>query len=191
MDALGLILYVVIILVSISIHEYSHAKAADILGDPTPRLSGRLTLNPLAHLDPFGFLMLLIIKIGWAKPVPINPYNFKNPNTGMMITGLAGPLSNFFTAWVLAIILRNIPAPHYVLYDAFTAAIWINLALMIFNLLPIPPLDGSRIFTQFLPYETQVFLERYSFVLLIAILIFPPTQQLLLGLISLVYRLII
>jgi Zn-dependent protease len=191
MDALALILYVVIILVSISIHEFAHAKAADVLGDPTPRLSGRLTLNPLAHLDPIGFLMLIFIRIGWAKPVPINPYNFKNPNTGMMITGLAGPLSNFFTAWVLAIVLRNIPSLHYVLYDAFSAAIWINLALMIFNLLPIPPLDGSRIFTQFLPYETQVFLERYSFVLLIAILIFPPTQQLLLTLISLVYRLLV
>lgn len=191
MDALALILYVLIILVSVSIHEYSHAKAADILGDPTPRLSGRLTLNPLAHLDPIGFLALLIIRIGWAKPVPINPYNFKNPNTGMMITGLAGPLSNFFIAWLLAIILRNVPGMNYILFDAFSAAIWINLALMIFNLLPIPPLDGSRIFTQYLPHETQVFLERYSFILLIAILIFPPTQQLLLGLISLVYRILL
>lgn len=191
MEALALMLYVIIILISISIHEFAHAKAADVLGDPTPRLSGRLTLNPLAHLDPIGFLMLLIIRIGWAKPVPINPYNFKNPNTGMMITGLAGPLSNFITAWVLAIVLRNIPAPHYVIYDALQAAIWINLALMIFNLLPIPPLDGSRIYTQFLPSETQIFLERNGFWLLIFVLIFPPTQRLLMLLISFVYRLII
>ena len=190
MDALALILYVIIILISISIHEFAHAKAADVLGDPTPRLSGRLTLNPLAHLDPIGFLMLLIIRIGWAKPVPINPYNFKNPNTGMMIVGLAGPLANFIIAWILAIFLRNVPAPHYLWYDALTAAIWINLALMVFNLLPIPPLDGSRIFTQYLPNDTQVFLERYGFFLLIFILIFPPTQQLLLALISLIYRFI-
>jgi len=190
MDALALILYVIIILISISIHEFAHAQAADVLGDPTPRLSGRLTLNPLAHLDPIGFLMLLIIRIGWAKPVPINPYNFKNPNTGMMIVGLAGPLANFLIAWVLAIFLRTVPAPHYLWYDALTAAIWINLALMVFNLLPIPPLDGSRIFTQYLPNDTQVFLERYGFFLLIVILIFPPTQQLLLALISLIYRFI-
>jgi Zn-dependent protease len=190
MEALALILYVIIILISISIHEFAHAKAADVLGDPTPRLSGRLTLNPLAHLDPIGFLMLLIIRIGWAKPVPINPYNFKNPNTGMMIVGLAGPFSNFIIAWVLAIFLRNIPAPHYLLYDALTAAIWINLALMVFNLLPIPPLDGSRIFTQYLPIETQMYLERYGFIILVMILLFPPTQQLLSLLIGLLYRLI-
>jgi Zn-dependent protease len=190
MEALALILYVIIILISISIHEFAHAKAADVLGDPTPRLSGRLTLNPLAHLDPIGFLMLLIIRIGWAKPVPINPYNFKNPNTGMMIVGLAGPFSNFIIAWVLAIFLRNIPAPHYLWYDALTAAIWINLALMVFNLLPIPPLDGSRIFTQYLPVETQMYLERYGFIILVFILLFPPTQQLLMLLIGLLYRLI-
>jgi Zn-dependent protease len=190
MEALALILYVIIILISISINEFAHAKAADVLGDPTPRLSGRLTLNPLAHLDPIGFLMLLIIRIGWAKPVPINPYNFKNPNTGMMIVGLAGPFSNFIIAWVLAIFLRNIPAPHYLWYDALTAAIWINLALMVFNLLPIPPLDGSRIFTQYLPVETQMYLERYGFIILVFILLFPPTQQLLMLLIGLLYRLI-
>lgn len=191
MEALALILYVCIILVSISIHEFAHAKTADILGDPTPRLSGRLTLNPLSHLDPIGFIMLLLIRIGWAKPVPINPYNFKNPNYGMMITGLAGPLSNFVTAWVLAVILRNIPTPHYVVYEALQAAIWINLALMIFNLLPIPPLDGSRIFTQYMPVMWQYNLEHYGFWILILIIIFPPTQRLLMLLISLVYRLIV
>ncbi|MFA4966716.1 MAG: site-2 protease family protein [Candidatus Margulisiibacteriota bacterium] len=184
------ILLAVIILLSISIHEFSHAKAADILGDPTPRQAGRLTLNPIAHIDPLGLLAFLIIRIGWAKPVPINPYNFKNPNRGMMLTGLAGPASNLFLAWILAIILKNVPIRTDIWLMALQTGIFINLALMIFNLLPIPPLDGSRIYTQYLPYEWQINLERYGFFILIGILIFPPTQELLFLIINSIYRLL-
>ncbi len=190
MTLLALIIFVGIILVSLSIHEYAHAKAADVMGDPTPRMAGRLTINPLAHLDPIGFLMLLIVRIGWAKPVPINPYNFKNPEKGMMITGLAGPISNFLLAWVLAILLKTIPLNNYLWVEVMQSAIYINLALMIFNLLPIPPLDGSRIFTQYMPVEWQMNLERYGFMILIGILIFPPTQEILSTIIGFVYTLL-
>lgn len=190
MTILALLIFTGIILISISIHEYAHAKTADILGDPTPRLAGRLTINPMAHLDPFGFLMLLIVKIGWAKPVPINAYNFKNPERGMLMTGLAGPISNFLLAWVLAIVFKYVPIHDYLWMQVMSSAIYINLALMIFNLLPIPPLDGSRIFTQYMPVEWQMNLERYGFFILIGILIFPTTQELLSAIIGFVYSLL-
>lgn len=191
MEILFFLLFILVILGSISVHEYFHAKAADILGDPTPRLAGRLTVNPIAHIDPIGLLMLVLIRIGWAKPVPINPYNFKNPNQGMMIVGLAGPVANFLLAWILAVILRTAPGLNSFWAYLLSNAIFVNLALMVFNLLPIPPLDGSRIFTQFLPYEWQYNLERYGFLILVLILIFPPTQALLFMLIRFFYNLIV
>jgi Zn-dependent protease len=191
MDIILFIIFILVILASLSVHEYAHAKAADLLGDPTPRQAGRLTLNPIAHIDPFGLLALIIMRIGWAKPVPINPYNFKNPDQGMMVVGLAGPVSNFLIAWVLSAILRTVPFIPSFWLSILTNAIFINLALMIFNLLPIPPLDGSRIFTQFLPLEWQYNLERYGFFILIAIIIFPPTQELLFQIIYFVYNLLV
>ncbi|HTY13356.1 MAG TPA: site-2 protease family protein [Candidatus Omnitrophota bacterium] len=184
-----LLILLPIVLISITIHEFSHAKAADILGDPTPRLAGRLTLNPLAHIDPIGFLAFLIFRIGWAKPVPINPYNFRNPSQGMMLTGLAGPASNFFVAWILAIVLKTVPVNNDIYVMVMQSAIFLNLALMLFNLLPVPPLDGSRIYTQYLPYDLQVNLERYGFFILLAIILFPPSQELLFFLINSIYRL--
>jgi len=171
MELLWYVIFAVIILICISVHEYAHAKVADILGDPTPRLAGRLTLNPINHIDPIGFLMLLIVRIGWAKPVPINPYNFKNPQRGMAITGAAGPVSNFILAWILAIILKTLPMT-YLWYSIMQYAIYINLALMVFNLLPIPPLDGSRIFAPFIPERIYMNLERYSLFIMLGILFF-------------------
>ncbi|KAF0133833.1 MAG: peptidase M50 [Candidatus Saganbacteria bacterium] len=185
------IILIAVVLFSISMHEYAHAKVADVLGDPTPRLAGRLTLNPLAHLDPIGFLMLVLIKIGWAKPVPINPYNFKNPSQGMMLVGLGGPVSNFILAWILAIIFKTVPINNYLWATVLQSAIFINLALMVFNLLPIPPLDGSRIYTQYLPVEWQYNLEKYGFFILIGIIMFPPTQEILFFVINFFYRLLL
>ncbi|OGC05216.1 hypothetical protein A2276_04685 [candidate division WOR-1 bacterium RIFOXYA12_FULL_43_27] len=173
------IIFLPILLISITIHEFAHAKAADILGDPTARYAGRLTLNPISHIDPLGFLALILFRIGWAKPVPINPYNFRNPERGMMIVGIAGPAANFMLAWFLAVILRNVPLNNLFWINLLQSTIWLNLALMIFNLLPVPPLDGSRIYTRFLPLNWQITLERYGFFILIGILIFPPTQELL------------
>jgi len=153
------------LLVAVTIHEFCHALAADKLGDPTPRAYGRLTLNPLAHLDPLGTLMLFIAHFGWGKPVPIDPYNFRHPRRDEIIVSLAGPLSNF----LLAFIFSRIPGTlTYILT-------YTNLYLGIFNLFPIPPLDGSKVLLNILPLDTAIKIEsafqQYGYVL-IALLIF-------------------
>ncbi|MFA6170337.1 MAG: site-2 protease family protein [Candidatus Margulisiibacteriota bacterium] len=181
-----------ILLVTITIHEFAHAFVADKLGDPTPRLAGRLTLNPISHLDPIGFLMLLLVRFGWAKPVPINPYNFRNPKQGSLFVSLAGPLSNFFVAWVVAVIFKNVPLPNSYLVDLVSYTIWINLSLGVFNLIPVPPLDGSHILEYFLPphqYEVMVRLQQYSFLILIGIILFA--MPILMTIIEFLYRLLV
>ncbi|HWS49026.1 MAG TPA: site-2 protease family protein [Candidatus Methanoperedens sp.] len=158
------IIVLISLLIAITIHEFFHALAADKLGDPTPRAYGRLTLNPLAHLDLLGTLMMFIAHFGWGKPVPIDPYNFRHPRRDEIIVSLAGPLSNF----LLAIIFSRFPGSlAYILT-------YTNLYLGIFNLFPIPPLDGSKILLNLLPQETSINIEhafeRYGFIL-IALLI--------------------
>jgi len=182
-----------ILLVVITVHEFSHALVADRLGDPTPRLAGRLTLNPIAHIDPIGLLMLVIVRFGWAKPVPINPYNFKNPRNGALMVSLAGPISNFLFAWIVAVLYRTLPLDYSgLLSQIFSYSIFINLALGVFNLVPIPPLDGSHVLEFFLPphrYEIMQQLERYGFMLLIAIIFFG--QPILFAVIEFLYRLLV
>lgn len=188
-----IIITIPILLVSITIHEFSHAKVADMLGDPTPRLAGRLTLNPIAHMDPLGFLMLIIVRFGWAKPVPINPYNFRDQKTGTLYVSLAGPLSNFIFAWILATVFKTIPiANDSILISILSYAIWINLALAIFNLIPIPPLDGSNILQAILPFqyqETFYRLQQYSLFLLLAFIMFG--MPLLMAAVQFVYNLLV
>jgi Zn-dependent protease len=181
-ELIGIIIVVFCVLIALTVHEFSHALTADRLGDPTPRLAGRLTLNPIKHLDPFGFIMLLLVHFGWAKPVPINPYNFKDPDKGEMLVSLSGPFSNILLAWVLVKCIKLFPelilgVPLY--RGIVTLLIQININLAVFNLLPIPPLDGSHIFARFLPYELRAQFEQYGFLLLYFIAIFPPTSQLL------------
>jgi len=148
---------------SISFHEYAHGWIAFKLGDPTPKQAGRLSLNPLVHIDPFGTiilpLILLVIStrligqplaIGYAKPVPINPYHFKNPKKDIALVGLAGPAINIFIAVLLSLLIRT----GFPLFTpAIVLGIMINLILAIFNLIPIPPMDGSKVLTSFLPKE--------------------------------------
>ncbi len=159
-----IILLIPILLFSLSIHEFSHGYVSYKLGDPTPKIHGRLTLNPIAHLDFVGSLVLIITRrIGWAKPVPINPGYYKNPRKGMMYVGFAGPGANIVMAVFLSILVRI-----YLIFNQsslnmygqgltqtvtrfFLLAIIINLSLAIFNLLPVPPLDGSKILRGFLP----------------------------------------
>lgn len=172
------LILVLIALFSITIHEFSHGWTAYQLGDNTPQESGRLSLNPLKHIDPFGTVILPLILVaaigipaGYAKPIPINPYNFKNPRKDVMWVGLAGPASNFMVASVLAIILK-FQMPDF-LWQVITSALILNLALCVFNLMPIPPLDGSRVITYFLPYKnahSYLKMEFLGFIVIMALI---------------------
>ncbi len=171
-------------LLAITCHEASHGFAAYLLGDPTAKQAGRLTLNPIKHLDPMGTLALVLTRmIGWAKPVPVNPMYFKNPQRDMMIVALAGPAANMVLAVMFSIVVKVIgsldanglsPLMLKILVPAMmiaNAGVIINLALCFFNLLPIPPLDGSKIIAGFMPREAAFkFMSfRYGFIIVIVL----------------------
>jgi Zn-dependent protease len=171
------------ILFALTVHEYAHGWMALRFGDPTARDAGRLTLNPLSHLDPIGTLMLFIVHLGWAKPVPVNPYNFRNPKKDMMWVSLAGPGTNFVTAFACGLLLRLISpfsgslemgsSAFGILLMMIVYGMMINLVLCFFNLIPLPPLDGSKILMGLLPPEYEhyiVQLERFGPFLLIGII---------------------
>ncbi len=183
------------IVIAMTVHEYSHARVAYALGDFTPRLQGRLTLNPAAHVDPIGLLMLFIVHFGWAKPVQINPLNFSNPRRDDILVSLAGPVSNLIVSFVALIVLvmlakLDLPLSEGVLV-VFNLIIVYNINFAIFNMLPIPPLDGSHILRNLLPYNlarAYEQLERYSFIFLIIIIatpvlsyVFVPLQRFIFG----------
>lgn len=161
---------------AITIHEFSHAAVADYLGDPTPRSQGRLSLNPLKHLDPIGTIMLFLVHFGWGKPVPIDPYNFRHPKRDEILVSIAGPLSNIFSAIIFGTILHFIPINHFI-YNILYSLIEINIILAVFNLLPIPPLDGSKVFLNLLSeqksLEWQEAFNRYGLFILIIFLFLP------------------
>jgi len=163
------IVFFISLVIALTIHEFSHAFTADKFGDPTPRSFGRVSLNPLRHLDPLGTIMLFLVHFGWGKPVPIDPYNLTKREEIMV--GLAGPLSNFALALLFALVIRFIPLEIFIIF------IQTNLVLGVFNLLPIPPLDGSKIFLNLLPEEQslqwQQAFDQYGFILL-AVLLFLP-----------------
>jgi len=172
-DPGDLIAFVVPFLLAIAFHEAAHAYVADRLGDPTARLAGRLTLNPLAHIDPLGALVFLLIRIGWAKPVPVNPMNFKNPVADEVKVALAGPASNILFA-ILAAFLFNTAGRALGGFAAqlTLAGVYVNLLLAFFNLLPLPPLDGSKLLRPFLGAELYYRLQTMgSFILVFFLLI--------------------
>ena len=166
---------IVALLIAITVHEFSHGKVADMLGDPTARKSGRLSLNPIRHLDPIGSLMIILVGFGWAKPVPVNPSNFQNPQRGMLYVGLAGPLANFTTAFLFGLPIKMGLVPHQtVISGVILTIVWINTALGVFNLLPIPPLDGSNVLAAFLPrsaLRTYWAWERYGILILFLLIV--------------------
>ena len=183
MDFFSIIVRAIVLMTTIPIHEAAHAYVADRLGDPTARYSGRLTLNPMAHFDLFGSLMLLFTGIGWAKPVPINPNNFKDRKKGMAISAAAGPISNIIVAAISLAIAKIILYSSYslganmvlsTLFTIFRTMCFINISLAIFNLLPFPPFDGSRIFNCFLSdkwYFKIMEYEQYIFMGLFIVLV--------------------
>lgn len=174
-DPIIFLFYAAGLLIAITIHEFSHALTADRLGDPTPRSQGRLTLNPLKHLDPLGTVSLLLVGFGWGKPVQFDPYNLEKPRRDAAIISLAGPVSNLLFALVLSLILRfllvNQPYSLLVL-----PIMQINVMLAIFNLVPIGPLDGQKILLGLLPrdlaYEFQSIMNRWG-TLLLLLLVLP------------------
>jgi Zn-dependent protease len=178
MSAISMIFFVAVIIFSAIIHEYAHAWMADQLGDPTARYAGRLTLNPKAHIDLFGsiILPLLLIPTGflfaYAKPVPYNPYNLKDQKIGPVWVGIAGPLSNFILAFVFGLVLQFLRLPE--LTSEFVSVIvYANILLGVFNMIPIPPLDGSKLLYAFVPSNKQHFiiqLERYGMWILLVFL---------------------
>lgn len=167
------------ILFGLTIHEYAHALIALKLGDPTAKFMGRLTLNPLKHLDPIGTISLFLFQLGWAKPVPINPNYFRNYKQGVLLTSLAGPSANFISATAFGLLLRIIysfssVSPNSFIIIILEMFVFFNLVLAIFNLIPIPPLDGSKILYYLLPTtmaEEYAKLEQFGFFILIGIII--------------------
>lgn len=160
------------LLTAIVFHEYAHAAVADRLGDPTPRRLGRLTLNPVAHIDPIGLIMLLMFRFGWAKPVPVNPYYFADRRKGMLYVAIAGPLANVALAF-LALLFMKAGGEYGAVGDVLRGVFRYNVVLAVFNILPVPPLDGSRILAGLLPpYQAARLeqLEAYGWLLLIALL---------------------
>lgn len=152
------------IILALTIHEYAHALAAYFMGDRTAKEYGRLSLNPIAHIDPLGFLCLIVTRqFGWAKPVPINDLNFRDRKKGMILVSIAGPLSNFFAALLIAI---SYPLLYHsmgeIMKSILQTAYIINLSIGAFNLIPIPPLDGSNILDAFLTNKQRFFMRRYA-----------------------------
>ena len=178
------ILSFVVLIFSIIIHEISHGYMADVLGDHTARMQGRLTLNPVKHIDPLGSIIVPIITalggfaFGWAKPVPYNPYNLKNRRHGEFLIALAGPGSNILLALIFGTIIRftvGVTETFTPFIQICSTIVIINIALAIFNLIPVPPFDGSKLFLSFLPNQYGEFrniLERYGMVFIFVVIFF-------------------
>ena len=191
----SVIVVAVMLLVAFPIHEFAHALAAYRLGDGTAKMFGRLTLNPLAHFDPIGGILLAVSVLasggrfgfGWAKPTPVNPMNLRNGRYGEAIVAFAGPASNLVLAAAAAIPLRYIlDHPELIgqvglLFDVLVIFVQLNLILMLFNLVPIPPLDGSKVLFAFLNprlvWQWRPILEQYGFIILILLFFFPPGES--------------
>ena len=179
-NPIGFLMWIIALLVAITVHEFAHAWSADRLGDPTARLAGRISLNPLNHLDPLGTLMLVIARIGWGKPVPVDPFNFRSPRRDMAITSFAGPAADLLLAAVLSIIIKvaylSLGPAAALLEIILQPIIVLAVILAIFNLLPVHPLDGSAVVVGLLPQDLAEDYDRFSHqygIFILIFLIFP------------------
>ena len=192
------------LIIALVIHEYAHAKAADVMGDFTPRMTGRLTLNPMAHIDPIGLIMLLVVRFGWAKPVMINARNFRNWRQGELLVAVAGPVANLIVAFISLLamaVLFKLGMFSEGVRLVLSMMVLFNINFAIFNMLPLPPLDGSKILMVLLPGRLAyklMSLERYSFIILIFLMMTPfltmiliPLQRLVLSVFNLIIGVII
>lgn len=192
------------LVIALVIHEYAHAKAADVMGDFTPRMTGRLTLNPMAHIDPIGLIMLLVVRFGWAKPVMINARNFRNWRQGELLVAVAGPVANLIVAFISLLamaVLFNLGMFSEGVRLVLSMMVLFNINFAIFNMLPLPPLDGSKVLMVLLPGRLAyklMSLERYSFIILIFLMMTPfltmiliPLQRLVLSVFNLIIGVII
>ncbi len=166
------------ILIALSFHEWAHAFAAYKLGDPTARNLGRMTVNPLKHIDPIGFILLIVARFGWAKPVPVNTRNFSHPRRDMIVVSLAGIITNFILALIALLvifILELLGVENTVVSSILSNIFYLNLSLMVFNIIPIPPLDGYRVLETLLIRHVGAkpffYLQRYGSIILLVLLI--------------------
>lgn len=193
----AILIKMLVLMTALPVHECAHAWAASKLGDNTARYQGRITLNPAKHLDIIGSIAMIFVGFGWAKPVPINPRNFKNQKVGMALSSLAGPLSNVLLAYIFMIVFRILLAFNINLgsfFEVLQLMILLNIGLAVFNLLPIPPLDGSRIATLFLSNQTYFKImeyERYIFFGLIIVMYSGLLSKPIMFLVNLLYDLLI
>ncbi|CEH35300.1 hypothetical protein SDC9_135516 [bioreactor metagenome] len=155
-----ILIRIVAIAVAISVHEFGHAYSAHLLGDDTAKMYGRMTLDPAKHIDPLGILMMLIFRIGWAKPVPVNSSNFKNYKVGNVIVSLAGAIGNILAAIVCVIIMKHVNME--AVRDIASVTMMYNISFAAFNLLPIPPLDGWGVISPFIPYKYNEFIYKFE-----------------------------
>lgn len=195
------------ILIGFALHEFAHAKVADILGDDTPRRYGRVTIDPAAHIDILGFLMLLVAGFGWGKPVPVNENNFKKPVRDGMLVSAAGPITNLFVAAAFLLVIKIIIQFQFsfiyteiggIIFNILDYAVWMNIVLLVFNLLPIPPLDGYHILSGIFDFRGKGFhyqlYEKGQIILLILIvtratryIVLPPIEFIYNGLMNLFF----
>ncbi|WP_294983542.1 site-2 protease family protein [uncultured Fenollaria sp.] len=187
-----IIIRTIAVLVAIIPHEMAHGYAAYLCGDETAKNDGRLSLNPLHHLDPIGTICLIFFKFGWAKPVMINPNNFRDRKKGTFFVSIAGVLTNFILAIIAVIIMKYIRLSDFV-FELFMNIFWFNIILGVFNLIPIPPLDGSKLLFSFLPPKYEYYLikyEKYGYILLLLLIMTDNLDKILIPMVNFMINLI-